>query len=136
MQERVRIATDWMQLMWLKAQLPTFSPLTHNDHIGVLIHEGRTRTVAHDAILNFDMTVLAVCKRIHVLQLPGFEESEGIKRELKFAYKRNISVEPITPDILVHYKIVQSLDYLPYPKFRRLDDVAREDADSTDGHGH
>ena len=121
MAERVRIVTDWMQLLWLKANVTAFSPLTHNDHIGLLVRRTDDPSSV-EKVLQFDLTILSICKRIHILQLPGYEGSIGLKREFEFACKRQLEIQPITCEMLVRHKIVPSLDYVPYLKRRRIDE--------------
>jgi hypothetical protein len=41
---------------------------------------------------NFCLTILDKCVEIHVLKMPGWELSKGMKEEMEFARKRNIKI--------------------------------------------
>ena len=48
----------------------------------------------------YDRAILACCKKLYVLMLPGWETSKGVQAEIKIAIKEfNIPVEYIDPDI-------------------------------------
>jgi len=46
--------------------------------------------------LRQNLTMLAKCDRLYVLQLEGWEQSEGLRREIEFATERNIPIEYIS----------------------------------------
>jgi hypothetical protein len=48
-----------------------------------------------DFWLNQNLAFLARCDRMLVLQLEGWESSQGVKREIEFATERNIPIEYI-----------------------------------------
>lgn len=43
--------------------------------------------------LDHDLTILAVCDKLIVLQLEGWQFSEGLRREIAFATEKNIPIE-------------------------------------------
>lgn len=49
-----------------------------------------------DYWLRHDLAFLARCDRLLVLQLEGWEDSEGVRREIAFATEKNIPIEYIT----------------------------------------
>lgn len=48
-----------------------------------------------DFWLRHDLAILARCDRLIVLQLEGWEQSEGLRREIEFATEKNIPIEYI-----------------------------------------
>lgn len=69
-----------------------FSPLTHNELLISLAPD-----VAKERWLEFDMTILAHCKKLFVLKLDGWEKSYGVQKEIAFAQSRGIPIEELDP---------------------------------------
>lgn len=49
----------------------------------------------NDFWLRHDLAILARCDKLLVLQLEGWEQSEGLRREIEFATEKNIPIEYI-----------------------------------------
>ena len=43
--------------------------------------------------VEFDFNFLKHCKKLVILRLPGWKESEGIKREMEYANNNNIKIQ-------------------------------------------
>jgi hypothetical protein len=67
-----------------------FCPIAHSHPIEV---HGMDEIKNGDFWLAQDFAVLAHCDRVLVYRMPGWEKSEGIKREIAFAAERNIPVD-------------------------------------------
>jgi hypothetical protein len=70
-----------------------FSPLTHNELLIEIINDA----VPGEDWMQFDLKILSTCSKLYVLQMPGWEESKGVKREIAFAIENNIPVQKIDP---------------------------------------
>lgn len=64
-----------------------FSPITHNIPIRQL---GELTNWDHWG--PYDLTMLALCKKMFLYQLPGWEESKGVAAEVAFAEANNIPI--------------------------------------------
>ncbi len=69
-----------------------FSPLTHNEILIDLVPD-----LPGEHWMQFDLTILAICKRLFVLKLDGWEASKGVQREIVFARSRGMPIEEIGP---------------------------------------
>lgn len=69
-----------------------YSPLTHNVPLDSLGPRGDWETWK-----SFDHLMLERCDQLLVLQLPGWEESEGVKAELAYAQELGKPVEMLQP---------------------------------------
>lgn len=67
-----------------------FCPIAHSHPIEVLGMPGEVNN--GDFWLKQDFAVLQFCKELRVLCLEGWEESDGIRREIEFAKELNIPV--------------------------------------------
>lgn len=70
-----------------------FSPLTHNETLIDLIED----RVPGEHWMQFDLTILAICKKLYVLKMEGWELSKGVAREIAFAKANGIEVLEIDP---------------------------------------
>lgn len=70
-----------------------FSPLTHNETLIDLIQD----RVPGEHWMQFDLTILAICKKLYVLKMEGWELSKGVAREIAFAKANGIEVFEIDP---------------------------------------
>ena len=66
-----------------------FSPLSHSHPIS---HHGKLDPMAHGFWLRQDLSWLRECDVLAVLQLPGWETSKGVKREIAYAEELQIPV--------------------------------------------
>jgi hypothetical protein len=66
-----------------------FCPIAHSHPIEVL---GMKEVKNGDFWLEQDFAVLAHAKELRVYRMPGWEASDGIRREIAFAAERNIPV--------------------------------------------
>jgi hypothetical protein len=71
----------------MRQGLCIYSPITSMHYLA--------RRVRANAIdwLEHDLVILARCDKLIVLQLEGWEQSEGLRREIEFAKENNIPVE-------------------------------------------
>lgn len=54
-------------------------------------------TVPKERWLDFDLAVLAICKRLFVLKLEGWENSPGVQKEITFARSLQIPIQELEP---------------------------------------
>jgi len=47
---------------------------------------------------DFDAEILAACEAVHVLMLPGWQDSEGIENELSMARDYKLPIAYLSPD--------------------------------------
>jgi hypothetical protein len=69
-----------------------FSPLTHNEILIDLVPH-----IPGEHWMQFDLTILAICDKLLVLKLDGWEISKGVQREIAFAQKNGIPIEEMAP---------------------------------------
>ena len=69
-----------------------FCPIAHSHPIEV---NGMTEIKDGDFWLKQDFAVLAHCDQLTVYRMPGWEQSNGVRREIEFAQERGIPVEYI-----------------------------------------
>ncbi|HSX26036.1 MAG TPA: DUF1937 family protein [Chlamydiales bacterium] len=65
-----------------------FSPLTHNEILMEIKQD-----IPGEHWMQFDLTILAICRRLLVLKMAGWELSKGVRREIDFAKERGIPIE-------------------------------------------
>jgi Domain of unknown function (DUF1937) len=85
-------AISWVA-HWLHRQRRfVYSPIVHNIPLGDL-------GVGHtwDLWQYFDLSMVSRCDRLIVAQLPGWEQSIGVKAEIEAAQAWNIPVEMLVP---------------------------------------
>lgn len=70
-----------------------FSPLTHNE-ILIDICEDK---VPKEHWMEFDLSILSICKKLIILKMSGWDISKGVQREIVFAKNKNIPIEEIDP---------------------------------------
>ncbi len=89
----------------IKQKRIVFSPLTMTHPIDIIM-AGDGNTLGSEFWVSFDQEFLNVCADISVLQLPGWDMSSGIKREI--AHFKKLNIEPtllspsdygVTPDV-------------------------------------
>lgn len=85
------------QLTFVAAQLMKrgeviFSPITHCHYLA----QEHASFEGPDFWLTQDLAILRRCDKLLVLQLDGWENSVGLKREIEFATEHNIPVEYIS----------------------------------------
>ena len=52
---------------------------------------------------NLDLTFLSACSSIHVLELPGHEESVGLQAEIQQAEEWQMAIHPVDPSSLTTF---------------------------------
>lgn len=72
-----------------------FSPITHSHPLGEWGVPGNW-----DFWKEIDYRILQSCEEIHVIQLPGWEESTGVSGEVSYAEKLNMKIRYINPNSL------------------------------------
>jgi len=75
----------------LKAGHKVFSPITHCHPMSVLYDMPAT----FDFWMELDCHYIAHCDEVWVLKMKGWQESNGITRELEFAIMNNIPIKYI-----------------------------------------
>ena len=70
-----------------------FSPLTHNELLIDIIQD----KVPGERWLQFDLALLAICKKLYILKMQGWEKSKGVAREIAFAKDHGIEIHEIDP---------------------------------------
>lgn len=92
----------------LSRRIPAYSPIVHCHHLS-LNHD-----MPHDAEFWqwYDFNMIDPCRRLIVLQLPGWKESVGVTAELQYAEKigtPTVGLTVVEGDQLVFEKIAQEL---------------------------
>jgi len=72
----------------LKAGVCIFSPIVHCHEIA------QKHNLPHDFNFwqKYNFGMLEAANELHILTLPGWEESLGVQAEIKFAYENNIPI--------------------------------------------
>lgn len=86
--KRYEQVTDVAAKLMLQGQC-IYSPITSMHFLARRIKANTFDWLQHDLI------ILARCDKLIVLQLEGWEDSEGLKNEIAFATEKNIPVEYI-----------------------------------------
>ncbi len=73
--------------------LHVFSPLTHNEVLMDIMNDA----LPGEHWMQFDLAILAICKRLYILKMPGWELSKGVAREIAFAKEKGIAIQEISP---------------------------------------
>jgi len=73
--------------------LHVFSPLTHNETLIKILNDA----VPGEQWMQFDLAILAACKKLYVLKMDGWEKSKGVAREIAFAKERGILITEVEP---------------------------------------
>lgn len=68
-----------------------FSPITHSHPIDVILIQREVR-LSSDYWCDVDETFMAVCTEMAILNLPGWDESSGIRRERAYFERRGLPV--------------------------------------------
>lgn len=88
MELRAKIATRYASAVW-STGVAAFSPLTHCHAMANLDSSFKiVRQLRRELIMEFDLSILQACDQMHVLKLPGWRESAGVKEEIEFAKGR------------------------------------------------
>lgn len=66
--------------------LIVYSPITMTHPIDVVL-AGENATLGSDYWVSFDKLFMDACSEMMILKLPGWEQSEGIKREIDYFKK-------------------------------------------------
>ena len=84
------IATRYAAKLWAGG-VSAFSPLTHNHGLASICPKDyepvRADFGGWEKIIEFDLEILSLCQQVHVLELPGWEHSRGVRREINYAIK-------------------------------------------------
>ena len=75
--------------MLMSSGKSVFSPITHTHLISVV---GGCEAKPFEFYEEADLKILSVCDELHVLCLPGWRKSRGVKAEIKAAQKYGIAV--------------------------------------------
>ena len=71
----------------MRQGLTIYSPITSMHYLARRLKVNEVDWLQHDLI------ILAKCDKLIVLQLEGWEQSEGLRREIEFATENNIPIE-------------------------------------------
>ena len=85
--ERVREATQYAAYL-IDQDEPVFSPLSHS----VEIERHRRNIVSPGRWYDIDLQILQACTEMHILTLPGWEDSIGIQYEIAMAIAHKIPI--------------------------------------------
>ena len=77
----------------MRSGVTVFSPIAHSHGIA------EAAGIPYDwpGWIKHDLEILRVCQQLWILQLPGWEESRGIKAEVEAALKRGMPIRPVKP---------------------------------------
>ena len=91
-QNRAMVATAYASACWREGGF-AFSPLTHNHGMAAIDpnFENVRRTRTQD-IMKFDLAILEACDEIHILRLPGWRVSIGLREEMQFSKSASIRI--------------------------------------------
>ena len=85
-------AAHYMAAQLFAQNYYVFSPLTHNELLIELAAD-----VPKHHWMDFDLAILAICKKLFVLKLEGWETSWGVQKEISFAREHNMPIEKLDP---------------------------------------
>ena len=71
----------------MRQGLVVYSPITSMHYLARRLKVGEVDWLQHD------LTILARCDKLIVLQLEDWEASEGLRKEIEFAREHNIPIE-------------------------------------------
>jgi hypothetical protein len=74
-----------------------YSPITMTHPLDVVL-AGDTDTLGSDYWIKFDEAFMAVCSEMIVLQIDGWDQSQGIKREMDYFKSRGKPVRFLSPE--------------------------------------
>lgn len=77
---------------FMKKGVVVYSPIAHNHYIACNFNLPRDWAFWE----KFDLEILKRCSTFCVLQLPGWDESTGIKAEMEFAGSLGLSIDYVT----------------------------------------
>ena len=93
---RFRRVTKATALLMVKTGWNIFSPITHSHHIPQYIPD---RLDTHTFWLNLDFDWIEACDEVWVYMQPGWEESYGVSRELKYAARHGKPIRYVNMDL-------------------------------------
>ena len=70
-----------------------FSPITHGH--AVVDHLPLEKAISHDFWMEQCVPVLSRCDELHILRLPGWDRSRGVKYEWDFAIRTNKPIRTV-----------------------------------------
>lgn len=73
-----------------------YSPIAHMHPIAMY---GNIDPLNHDIWLPFDEAIMTVCEALLVAEMPGWQESKGIRHEIKFFATRNRPIHYLDPEM-------------------------------------
>lgn len=77
--------------------LIVFSPITMTHPIDlILAAEGDT--LGSEYWVEFDISFMQACSEIRILTLPGWRESQGVRREIAFFEEHGVAPQFLSPD--------------------------------------
>lgn len=80
----------------IRAGRIVYSPITMTHPIDVVL-AGTSNTLGSDYWVAFDEAFMEVCSEMIVIQLPGWERSNGIRREIAFFSSHNKPIRYMDP---------------------------------------
>lgn len=81
-EERYQLATRAAASLILKGRI-VFSPITMTHPLDVLL-AGEANTLGSDYWVKFDVAFMAACSEMAILNIDGWRESSGIRREIAY----------------------------------------------------
>ena len=80
----------------IEQRLIVFSPITMTHPIDVILAK-KGETLGSHYWVEFDIAFMEACSELMVLTLPGWNESSGVAREMKFFQDRGLAVQYLEP---------------------------------------
>lgn len=94
-ERRFRAATEAAAALIKKGYI-VYSPITMTHPIDVML-AGEGATLGSNFWVSFDEAFMDACSEIFVLQIEGWENSDGIRREIEYFKKQGKPVNYISP---------------------------------------
>jgi hypothetical protein len=99
-EERFRLATKTAAELIRKGHI-VYSPITMTHPIDVVM-AGDTNTLGSDYWVQFDEAFMSVCAEMIVLQIEGWNQSRGIRREIDYFRSRGKPVRFLSVEQVLH----------------------------------
>lgn len=74
--------------------IPVFSPIVHCHHL----KEFGMLTVSEETMRDYDLAYVEACTEVWVLQITGWDASEGVRKEMDYAIGSGKTIRTISVD--------------------------------------
>lgn len=110
-EERFRAATEAAAALIRQGRI-VFSPITMTHPIDVVLSEGEG-TLGSDFWVSFDEAFMSCCSEMIILQVPGWNTSRGIAREVEFFRSQRKPISIMSADHQLMPASPTALELLP-----------------------